>query len=90
MAGRPSEFRQSVKSQARFRQWGHCGLCGNSLDSLYEHAHHVRPVASGGTATVENCVILCDTCHYRAHADGSYRSGIVAPQDYFEYFDGPR
>ena len=39
-------------------------------------AHHVIPCkpiiphTQGGPATVENCVVLCRTCHYSAHQGG--------------------
>lgn len=35
-------------------------------------AHHLLPVLAGGTAHVDNCVILCRTCHYSAHQAGRW------------------
>jgi 5-methylcytosine-specific restriction endonuclease McrA len=82
------KFRDTTKDEARFRQYGNCGLCGDNLDWQEEFAHHVHPDALGGSNDVENCVILCRPCHERAHCDGRFRSGIVAPRRYFRHWYG--
>jgi hypothetical protein len=37
---------------------------------------------------VENCVVLCEDCHYRVHQDGRYQNGAVAGPDYYPYSHG--
>ena len=92
---RPFDFDASTKNTARFRQWGLCAGCGESLDDLYEHAHHVIPNQTGDPArkddaflrSADNCVILCELCHDSAH-DSDYRKGAVALADWFGYAHG--
>jgi predicted HNH restriction endonuclease len=31
------------------------------------HAHHMEPIAYGGSDSLENVVVLCPTCHALAH-----------------------
>jgi hypothetical protein len=93
---RPFDFDDATKDQARFRQFGRCAVCGRSMNSLYEHAHHVVPNQSGNPAnsahawlrSAENCVVLCDVCHYAIHESGRYRQGGVAPPSYFTHSHG--
>jgi len=40
-------------------------------------AHHVQHIKLGGKGTVDNCVILCQACHYCAQEGGNYRFGTV-------------
>lgn len=82
------KFSTNTKTAARLRQKGRCGICGEKLDDLWEEAHHLRPHSMGGRDHVDNCVILCDQCHHRAHYDGRYRNGFVAPRSYFRHFYG--
>ncbi len=79
------DFTKSTIDVARMRQLGHCALCNENLDWMEENAHHIHPNALGGPDRAENCVVLCRTCHTRVHNDGNFRSGIVAPLDYFPY-----
>jgi HNH endonuclease len=48
------------------------GNDGARLHKFGERAevHHVVPVLAGGTSQVDNCVILCRSCHYSAHQGG--------------------
>ncbi len=93
---RPFHFRTPAQSQARVRQAGLCAGCGERLDDVEEHAHHVIPNQSGNPrdpthawlASAENCVVVCHTCHERVHQDGRYRAGAVAPPDYFRHSHG--
>jgi 5-methylcytosine-specific restriction endonuclease McrA len=93
---RPFEFDQRTKGQAFLRQWNLCAHCGRNLSSLFDHAHHVIPNQTGVVGnpadaflrSVDNCVILCDTCHERVHQDGRYRAGAVAPAEYYPYSHG--
>jgi 5-methylcytosine-specific restriction endonuclease McrA len=94
--GRPFEFDERAKVQARIRQFGLCAVCGESLNNLEEHAHHVIPnqagdarVAShGGLRSADNCVVLCYVCHERVHENGRYRAGAVAPASYYRFSHG--
>jgi hypothetical protein len=80
---RPFDFGTLTRQRTRIRQFGMCAVCGDRLDDLVEHAHHVIPNQSGNPAdadhqalrTVENCVVICDACHERVHENGRYRTG---------------
>ena len=93
---RPFDFSKEVKNKAFFRQWNFCAICGKNLINLVDHAHHVIPNQLGRKGhredewikEVDNCVILCEQCHLRAHQDGKFRNGAVAPPDYFIYSHG--
>jgi hypothetical protein len=90
---RPFAFSAAVKNAAYLRQLGHCAVCNEDLADVIDHAHHVIPNQSGTPgaavhaflATAENCVIICDMCHGRVHQNENFRSGAVAPPDYFSY-----
>jgi hypothetical protein len=81
-------FTQGTRLEARRRQRNRCGCCGESLEWLVEHAHHFQPRAQGGGGELDNCVVLCETCHHRVHQDGHFASGFVAQQDYFPFWNG--
>ena len=90
------DFNDHVRNQAFFRQWNLCAHCGRSLIHVYDNAHHVvpnqlgRPDIAGDSwmREVDNCVILCQTCHHRIHGNGRFRSGAVASADDFPYSHG--
>lgn len=94
--GRPFDFSWKVQQTARLRQEGICACCGDDLSDLVEHAHHVIPNQSGVSAkpehlwlkSTDNCVVLCDQCHWRVHQDGRYQKGAVAPPAYFPHSHG--
>jgi hypothetical protein len=49
----------------------------------------VRHVKVGGTASLDNCVILCEACHYCAHEGGNYRFGtVIGEKRDYPYFHG--
>lgn len=51
-------------------------------------AHHRKHIKLGGLPTLDNCVILCQSCHYSAH-EGNYRLGkVVGRKIDFPYFQG--
>lgn len=53
------------------------------------HAHHVQHIKFGGSDTVENCVVICQSCHYSAHEGGNYHSGtVVGREGDFPHFRG--
>lgn len=92
---RAFDFPETIIKQARLRQFGLCAGCGDSLVDVWEEAHHVIPNQSGNPAnqdhgwlrTVENCVIVCDTCHDDVHG-GNKRLGPVAPPEYYKHSHG--
>ena len=100
MTTRPNEFATSTKMQDLARQNFQCASCGSlivpfgggKLESVAwgesAHAHHRRPIRCGGKATVHNCVILCESCHFSAHEGGNYAKGTVVGQveDYPFFF----
>jgi 5-methylcytosine-specific restriction endonuclease McrA len=52
-------------------------------------AHHVVHIKFGGGSWLDNCVILCQSCHYSAHEGGNYRSGtVMGRKKDFPYFNG--
>jgi 5-methylcytosine-specific restriction endonuclease McrA len=89
------DFPDTVKDEARLRQFGLCAHCGCSLNDVWEEAHHAIPNQSGDPTnpehawlrTAENCVVLCDACHPKVHADNT-ASGPVAPPEYYEHSHG--
>ena len=86
---RANEFLLSTKQLALTRQKNKCASCGTPIVALgnagrTEHrfgegaqAHHIRHVKFDGSASVDNCVILCQSCHYSAHEGGNFRFGQV-------------
>jgi hypothetical protein len=93
---RPFDFKNPVQGQTRLRQQGLCACCGELLDDLVEHAHHVVPNQSGNPrnpnhgwlSSVQNCVVLCAECHGRVHDNGRYAKGAIAPPSYYSYSHG--
>ncbi len=98
---RPNEFSVMTQLQALMRQKNRCASCGTAIHGLGNsgrgahefgegaQAHHVTHVKFGGHASVDNCVILCQSCHYSAHEGGNYRFGaVVGRQSDFPHFNG--
>jgi 5-methylcytosine-specific restriction endonuclease McrA len=98
---RLGEFSLGTQQQALLRQKNRCASCGTSIFGLGNsgqgrhkfgegaQAHHVRHIKFAGTADVDNCVILCQSCHYSAHEGGNYRFGsVVGSRSDFPHFDG--
>jgi 5-methylcytosine-specific restriction endonuclease McrA len=101
MTMRPNEFSHATQQLALARQKFKCGSCGTRITHLGNagraahqfgegaQAHHVRHVKFGGTAALDNCVILCSSCHYSAHEGGNYRWGtVIGKQSDFPHFRG--
>ncbi len=98
---RTNEFDIGTMKQALGRQKYRCGSCGEIIKALGEagradhkfreivHAHHMKPIKAGGLAVLDNCVILCQSCHYSAHEGGNYRFGkLEAKKSDFPHFNG--
>jgi 5-methylcytosine-specific restriction protein A len=64
------EFTAKVKVAAFERSRGHCETCGARLLIGKIQYDHVIADALGGEPTLENCAVLCDSCH-----------GIKTPSD---------
>lgn len=98
---RANEFSRSSCRLALARQQFRCASCGTEISCLdgagrAEHrygegarAHHIRHIKFGGSDSVDNCVILCESCHYCAHESGNYRFGtVVGQEDDYPHFRG--
>jgi 5-methylcytosine-specific restriction endonuclease McrA len=93
---RPNEFSPATQQLALNRQKNRCASCGARIVALGNaarcvhrfgegaQAHHIRHVKQGGLASIDNCVILCQSCHYSAHEGGNFRFGLASgrPKDY--------
>jgi len=99
MGNRAEEFPRAMQQQALERQGFVCASCGETIRALGEpgrpdnrfgeigHAHHIKHAKFGGRAIVENCVIICQSCHYSAHEGGNYRWGtVVGKTEDFPFF----
>ena len=59
-----SEFPPKVKVAAFERAKGRCEACGARLGGVVEYdCDHDLADALGGSADLENCVVLCKGCH---------------------------
>jgi len=57
------EFSKGVRAQAAARSKGLCEGCGTKLVVGGYHYDHDVPDGLGGEPTLENCRVLCLTCH---------------------------
>lgn len=57
------EFTAKVKVAAFERAAGRCEACTAPLRVGKTHYDHVIPDAMGGSPTIENCAVLCASCH---------------------------
>jgi 5-methylcytosine-specific restriction endonuclease McrA len=61
-----TEFKKSVKLEAYKRclvdNKPHCELCGKKILGVPEF-DHIKADGLGGEATIENCQVLCGSCH---------------------------
>ena len=103
VVGRPNEFDTKTKEMALARQKNRCASCGTPISALgykginnhqfgeQAEAHHMRHVQQGGTNNLNNCVILCKSCHYSAHEGGNYRnkaSYLTSTEEDYPHFYG--
>lgn len=57
------EFSAKVKAAAALRADGHCESCTRKLLAGDFHYDHEIPDGLGGEPTLENCKVLCRSCH---------------------------
>lgn len=58
------EFSKAIKINAWQRAGGHCEMCTAKIyGGNGPHYDHILPDALGGAATLDNCQVLCKTCH---------------------------
>lgn len=57
------EFSKAVKAAAAMRAAGNCEQCTRKLMTGDYHFDHDIPDALGGEPTLENCRVLCRSCH---------------------------
>jgi hypothetical protein len=96
------EFGQATKLAALERQECLCAMCASLIVPCANkqlisvawgetaHAHHRRPMQQKGKGTVDNCVIVCRSCHYSAHFGGNYGKKIIANIEDFRFFFGTK
>lgn len=59
-----TEFSKRVKLAAWDRSRGQCEACGVKIRAgMGPHYDHVRPTFFNDDASLENCAVLCKTCH---------------------------
>ncbi len=104
MGTRSQEFTRRTQELALLRQQRLCASCGTPIFKIGEagrpqhkfsegaQAHHVKHVKFGGTNHVDNCVVICQSCHYSVHEGGNYRFGTVegTPSDFPHYYGSTR
>jgi 5-methylcytosine-specific restriction endonuclease McrA len=96
-----TEFSRKTMKAALVRQAYQCALCGTPIVALgkkpelhsfgeWGEAHHIRHARAGGDASLENCVIICWSCHYSAHGGGNYKDNSEQMQGTKNDFPGYR
>lgn len=82
-------FSALIQQKALERQRFRCASCkaaiaspGRSGASAHRfgegaEAHHLIPHLKGGPNTIDNCVILCRSCHLSAHQGGRWRDVTI-------------
>jgi 5-methylcytosine-specific restriction enzyme A len=59
-----TEFTKSIKRLALLRCNGRCEECTRPLHHAGDyHYDHIIADAAGGDASVDNCAVLCKSCH---------------------------
>jgi len=58
------EFPSNVKRKVIERSGNRCARCGIDFDDGFKgEFHHIIPVVFGGDNRMENCSLLCRSCH---------------------------
>lgn len=60
---RRHEFPPKIREAAYTRAAGHCEGCTAPLMSGRFQYDHRKPLSMGGLSDLENCQVLCTTCH---------------------------
>lgn len=94
-------FSRTTKLAALHRQHHRCAICGTYIADLgqagqSEHdygepaeAHHMQHRKLGGADFVDNCVVICRSCHYTAHEGGAFRGGqLTFQKSEFPHYNG--
>ncbi len=58
-----SEFSKSVRDAAWYRCEDRCDICKQEFAGRRPEYHHHLEAALGGSNDLENCQVLCPTCH---------------------------
>ncbi|GAA1481532.1 HNH endonuclease signature motif containing protein [Gordonia sinesedis] len=58
----------SLRKAVGVRDGGRCIKCG--APGSWSHVHHMVHWADGGTTCLDNCCLLCPSCHADVHAHG--------------------
>jgi len=101
MGNRQQGFTRKTQESALLRQQNLCASCGTPILQIgdagqAEHkfgesaqAHHIKHTKFGGTSQLDNCVVICQSCHYSVHEGGNYRFGtVVGTANDFPYYLG--
>lgn len=65
--------RMCVEDWLPLKQWvyerdkGHCQYCGEQVEYIKSHCHHVLELSEGGTNHPTNLKTLCVDCHKERH-----------------------
>jgi hypothetical protein len=85
MTDNHQNFPKLIRKLALVRQKFRCASCGTPMTGIGEsgsgshrfgeraEGHHLIPHKGGGPISIDNCVVLCRTCHYSAHQGGRWR-----------------
>jgi 5-methylcytosine-specific restriction enzyme A len=57
------EFSNATKRRAWLRSGGQCEACTAKLSEGNVEYHHIKEDTFEGAATLENCSVLCRSCH---------------------------
>ncbi|MBI1178937.1 MAG: hypothetical protein GC201_00160 [Alphaproteobacteria bacterium] len=89
MADKHTPFPAYVQKLALARQKFRCASCGTRILGIGKsgaqghtfgegaEGHHVIPHKMGGPITLENCVVLCRSCHLSAHQGGLWADTCI-------------
>ena len=96
-----AKFSPNTMKAALKRQGKQCGSCGTKIELGHEarnkheygeraEAHHVKHVQHGGNNDLSNCVVLCWSCHFTAHAGnfGDSDPNLIGKPSDFPHFIG--
>lgn len=58
-------FSDFVRQQIQDRDGEGCNNCHRTTEELY--VHHLIPIKNGGSNSIDNLVLICETCHHYVH-----------------------